>query len=100
MNYMKDILNSIKERPGMYIYECNLENLYAFINGYMCRIFQEDDLVPEFYPGFQEYIEGVYNVTTGQHWTKIIEFYTNNDNEALDKFYQHLEEYTAIDENR
>lgn len=32
MNYMKDILNRLKERPGMYIYECKLENLYAFMN--------------------------------------------------------------------
>lgn len=96
---MKDILNKMKERPCMYIYECKLENLYAFMNGYMYRIFQEDDIVPEFYPGFQEYIESEYGVTTGQHWTKIVDFYSNTEKEALDKFFQHLEDYTEIDEN-
>jgi len=98
MNYMKEILGEIKVRPRMYLSECKLENLYALMNGYMYQIFQEDDIVPEFYQGFQEYIEAKYNVTTGQHWTKIIDFYSENEEEALHKFFQHLEEYTEIDE--
>jgi len=98
MNYMRNILEEMKDRPGMYIYECKLENLYTFMNGYMYQIFQEDDIVPEFYQGFQGYIEARYNVTTGQHWTKIIDFYSENKEEALHKFFQHLEEYTEIDE--
>ena len=99
MNYMKEILSQIKERPGTHLNDCKLENLYAFMNGYMYRIFQEDDIVPEFYSGFQEYIEEIYNVTTGQHWTKIIDFFSNNEKEALDKFFTHLEKYTEINEN-
>lgn len=97
MNYMQGILKKIKERPAMYIYECNLESLYAFMNGYMYRIFQNDDIVPEFYPGYQEFIEDKYNVTTGQHWTKILDFFSENKKEALNKFFQHLEEYAEID---
>lgn len=99
MNYMKDILNEIKKRPGMYLNEYKLENLYAFMNGYMYRIFEEDDFIPEFYSGFQEYIEELYNVKTGQHWTKIINFFSNNEKEALDKFFQHLEKFTEVNEN-
>lgn len=100
MNFMKEILMEIKDRPGLWIGECSLENLYAFMNGYMYRIFQEEDIIPEFYPGFQEYIESLYHVNTGQHWTKIITFYSNSEKEALDKFFQHLEEYTKTDEVR
>lgn len=100
MNYMKQILNEMRERPGMYIYECNLENLYAFMNGYMYQIFQEEDIVPDFYPGFQKYIEETYKVTTGQHWAKIINFYADSEKEALDKFFLHLEEFTEIDSNQ
>lgn len=100
MNYMKIILNEMKIRPGMFLGERNLKNLYAFMNGYMYRIFQEEDIVPEFYPGFQEYIETKYNVTTGQHWSKILDFYSYSEEEALKKFFQYLDEYTQIDENR
>lgn len=100
MNYMKKILSEMKKRPSMYIYECKLENLYAFMNGYMYRIFQEDDIIPEFYPGFQKYIEEKYKVTTGQHWTKIIDFFADNEKEALDKFFLHLEEYTEMNDNK
>lgn len=100
MNHMKKILSEVKVRPGMYLSDCKLENLYVFMNGYMYQLFQEDDIVPEFYPGFQQYIEDVYNVTTGQHWSKIIDFFSNNEKEAFDKFFQYLEEYTEIDERK
>lgn len=89
----------MQKRPGMYLYECNLENLHAFMNGYMYQIFQEEDIVPEFYPGFQEYIEDIYHVQTGQHWTKIIDFFTNDGKEAVNQFFQYLEKYTEMDEN-
>ena len=71
MNYMKEVLSEIRQRPGMYISDLKLQNLHAFMNGYMYRLFQGEDIVPEFYPGFQEYIENLYHVTTGQHWSKL-----------------------------
>lgn len=40
MNYMKTILGQMKIRPGMFLGERNLKNLYVFMNGYMYRIFQ------------------------------------------------------------
>ena len=98
MNYMKEILSQIKIRPGMFLADCNLENLYAFMNGYMYRIFQEKDIVPEFYPGFQEYIEKKFDINTGQHWAKILDFYSDSEEEALKNFFLYLEEYTRIEE--
>lgn len=99
MNYMKEILSEMRKRPGMYISECNLDNLRVFMNGYMYQIFQEDDIVPEFYAGFQEYIEEIYHIKTGQHWTKILNFYSDSEKEAFDKFFLHLEEFTKMDRN-
>ena len=99
MNYIKKHLEELRIRPTMYIHEVNLQNLQAFMNGYMYRIFQDEDIVPEFYPGFQEYIEGIYHVTTGQHWSKIITFYSDSDQEALIKFFEYLDAYTEIEEN-
>ena len=99
MNFMKKILEQMRIRPGMYLGDCKLDNLSAFINGYMYRLFQEEDIIPEFYPGFQEYIAKKYSVTTGQHWSKILDFYSDSEEEALKKFFQHLDEYTEMDEN-
>ena len=96
---MKDVLSQLRLRPGMYLVDCKLENLHAFMNGYMYQIFQEDDIVPEFYPGFQEYIEERYHIKTGQHWTKILDFYSDNAKEAFDRFFLHLEKFTDIDES-
>jgi hypothetical protein len=93
---MKDILDQIKLRPKMIINERRLENLHAFMNGYMYCIFQEDDIITDFYPGFQEYIEQYYKVSTGQHWSEIINYYSNNE-EAFEKFFRHLEEYSEIE---
>ena len=99
MNYMKDVLYEMRNRPIVYLGKNEIEYLYAYINGYMYWLFQEEDTIPEFYPGFQEYIETKYNVTTGQHWSKILDFYSESEEEALKKFFQHLDEYTQIDEN-
>lgn len=99
MNYMKEILSEMKIRPRMFLGENKLEYLHAFINGYMYRKFQEEDIRPEFYPGFQEYIEKFYDVTAGQHWSKIIDFYSDTEEEALQKFFGHLDEYTKMDED-
>lgn len=100
MNFMRSILAEMRTRPGMWLGECTMENLYVFMNGYMYQRFQEQDIIPEFYLGFQEYIEKKYNVITRQHWSKILNFYSDSEEEALKKFFQHLDEYTKIDENR
>jgi hypothetical protein len=94
---MKEILSHIKLRPNMILNESTLENLNAFMNGYMYRIFQVDDVIPEFYPGFQKYIEEFYNDTTNQHWSKIISINSKSEKAAFDRFFMHLEEYTKID---
>lgn len=99
MNYMKKILEQMRTRPRMYLGDHKIGNLSAYITGYMYRLFQEEDTIPEFYPGFQEYIEIKYNVTTGQHWSKILDFYSDSEEEALKKFFQHLDEYTKMDED-
>jgi hypothetical protein len=94
---MEKVLEHIKLRPRMHLIDPSLENLYILIRGYMYQLHQEEDIIPEFYPGFQEYIEKVYGVTTGQHWSKIIIFHSENKNESLERFFRHLEEYTEID---
>ena len=53
MNYMKDVLYEMRNRPIVYLGKNEIEYLYAYINGYMYRLFQEEDTIPEFYPGFQ-----------------------------------------------
>lgn len=75
MNYMKELLAQVKIRPSMHLGDCKLENLCALMNGYMYRMFPEEETIPEFYPGFQSYIENKYNITTGQHWSKILLFF-------------------------
>jgi hypothetical protein len=99
MNYMKEILYQVKVRPGAFLNDVTLENLYAFMNGCMYQIFQKEDIVPEFYPGFQEYIEEIYNTNTKQHWTKMIDFYSENKKAVVEKFFEHLEKYTEIEES-
>lgn len=97
MNYMEEILVDLKKRPGLYATDEKLEHLRAFINGYMYRKFQDTDDIPEFYPGFQKYVEEFYHVTTGQHWSKIIDFYSNSHHEAMNKFFQHLDAFTECE---
>ena len=45
MNYMNEKLDQLRIRPGMYIQDVTLQNLHAFMNGYMYRIIYRTALV-------------------------------------------------------
>lgn len=92
---LKETFREMKLRPGMFITDEDLDNLYAYLNGYMCR-YEKDGAIPEFCPGFQKYIKELYHVTTGQRWSKIIKFYSNNNHEAMERFFQHLEDFMVL----
>ncbi|MEH2275431.1 MAG: hypothetical protein V7K40_11735 [Nostoc sp.] len=57
------------------------------------------------FEGFQSWIEEKYGINSGQSWSKIILFYSVDEHEALQKFFQLFEEYlnknksSEVDEN-
>lgn len=104
---MKKILNLLqilKIKYGMFIGKKSLERLVAYIGGYEHCLIERGENISGlrmgFLPGFQEYIENRYNIHTDHHWSNIIQFFCNSDEEAFDTFYKLLDEFLAENYNQ
>ncbi|WP_375509372.1 hypothetical protein [uncultured Nostoc sp.] len=91
-----EILNSIKKRPGMYLGTNSITRLDMLLRGY--SLARKEVGVPPTEPerefeGFQSWIEEKYRINSGQSWSKIILFYSIDEYEALQKFFELFEEY-------
>ncbi|MEH2457011.1 hypothetical protein [Nostoc sp.] len=104
----KEILGAIKKRPGMYLGRSSITRLDMLLRGY--SLARREVGVPPTEPErefewFQSWIEEKYGINSGQSWSKIILFYSVDEYEALQKFFELFEEYlnrnnsSEVDEN-
>ena len=94
--YLYDLLERIKKRPGMYLGKPSITRLNMLLTGYsMARI--ELDLPPtkqeEEFGGFQDWIEERYKITSTHGWDSIILFYSADERDALSNFFQLFEQF-------
>ncbi|MEH1946875.1 MAG: hypothetical protein V7K77_07945 [Nostoc sp.] len=104
-----EILTNIKKRPGMYLgANSPITILDMLLRGY--SLARREVGVPPTEPerefeGFQSWVEEKYGINSGQSWSKIILFYSVDEHEALQKFFELFEEYlnrnksVDVDEN-
>jgi hypothetical protein len=98
--YLLDLLQRIKQRPGMYLGKCSITRLRAFLDGYgmaraelgLPRSPQEKAL-----NGFQEWIQERYKITSTHGWDSIILFFSADERDALGRFFELLEEFLKLD---
>ena len=104
-----EILSGLKKRPGMYLGSSSIIKLDMVLRGY--SLARKEVGVPPTEPerefeGFQSWVQEKYGINSGQSWSKIILFYSVDEHEALEKFFELFEEYlnrnknSEIDENR
>ncbi|NEU71427.1 hypothetical protein PI95_002240 [Hassallia byssoidea VB512170] len=91
-----EILKGIKKRPGMFLGTSSITKLDMLLRGY--SLGRREVGVPPTKPesefsGFQSWIEEKYGIKTGQSWSKIILFYSIDEHEALQRFFELYEEY-------
>ncbi|WP_445631049.1 hypothetical protein [Nostoc sp. DSM 114167] len=91
-----EILTNIKKRPGMYLGANSITRLDMLLRGY--SLARREVGVPPTEPerefqGFQSWIEEKYGISSGESWSKIILFYSVDEHEALQKFFELFEEY-------
>lgn len=92
-----DLLNKIRERPGVYILEPSLTRLRYLIDGYMICSFKYHNEV-NFLGNFQEFVEKRYFNDISvycNHWSDIILFCTATERDAFYTFFELLDEYKA-----
>ncbi|WP_298914238.1 hypothetical protein [uncultured Nostoc sp.] len=97
-----ELLGSIKKRPGMYLGNNSITKLNMLLRGYSLAQREVGVLPTEQereFEGFQSWIEEKYGINSGQSWSKIILFYSVDEHEALEKFFELFEEYLNRNKN-
>ncbi|MEH2226595.1 hypothetical protein [Nostoc sp.] len=92
-----EILSNIRKRPAIYLFGVNsITRLDMLLRGY--SLARREVGVPPTEPerefeGFQSWVQEKYGINSGQSWSKIILFYSVDEDEALQKFFELFEEY-------
>jgi hypothetical protein len=94
--YLYEMLQEIKKRPGMYLGKRSISRLRSFLDGYMGA--REDLGLPRTeqereFNGFQEWIQERFSITSSHGWDSIILFYSADERDALDKFFELFEKF-------
>ncbi|TAE56912.1 MAG: hypothetical protein EAZ76_11905 [Nostocales cyanobacterium] len=99
-----EVLQKIKDRPGMYIGNSSITVLRHFLVGYK---FARNELGVElnqeeadFYDNFQPWIQQHFNVRTSNSWANIILLFTRDEKDAFNRFFTLLEEFKQRDQNQ
>ena len=95
LNSLYEILEKIKNRPGLYIGHKSLDRLVGFISGYIVSTFE---LTGQWIPfsQFREYVEYKNNINHPvKHWSDIIS-QNRTQEEAFDLFFVYLDGFKEI----
>ena len=97
MSDLFNIINNIKSKPGMYIGQPTIANLFMFLVGYKTARRElgikttEEEMI--FYKEFQPWLQKRFEIETVNSWAKIISFYTINEKEAFNSFFDLFDEF-------
>jgi len=103
MSGLYAILQKIQAKPGMYIGKPALNDLFMFLVGYKTAR-RELGIAPsqeeeEFQREFQPWLQKRFEVRTVNSWATIIRFYTHDEREAFNYFFQLLDEFLQRDKS-
>lgn len=95
-NNFYQLLDKIKSRPALYLGKRSIFSLQAFLDGYTfaCRqlaipVTEQEQEFTE----FQDWIEKQFNHQSTRSWARIIFFYSEDESQALDTFFQLFENF-------
>ncbi|NCJ06950.1 hypothetical protein GS597_10600 [Synechococcales cyanobacterium C] len=96
MSDFYELLQKVQQRPAMYLGKRSLSQLHAFLEGYLLA--RREAKIPmtteeEDFEFFQEWIERRFGQANTQSWSHIILFYSEDEADALNRFFELLEEF-------
>lgn len=96
MNSYHELLQQIKKKPGLYIGNASISNLYMFLIGYQFARRQLN--VPtsaeeQEFQRFQPWLQEKFGLKTSQSWSQIILFHSTNEQDAFDRFFHLFAEF-------
>jgi hypothetical protein len=99
MSRLLQLLNNkkLRTRPGMFIGECSLTKLAAFIRGYSFALYELGEPDGPLFEGFQNWVVQRLRVPNYHGWESAILKHCPSEAEAFKLFWELLDEYTARD---
>ena len=105
-----ELLERIKEKPGMYLGYPSVQSLFMFLNGYdLAREELGIELTPEeenFYAKFQPWLQKKLGVRSVTSWAKLIMLSCHDEKTGFERFFELLSEFrqkkdlsTSVDEH-
>ncbi|MDJ0730243.1 MAG: hypothetical protein QNJ33_09670 [Crocosphaera sp.] len=94
--YLNNLLNKIKKRPGMYLGKASITRLKIFLMGYsIARGELGLDLTEQEkqFSQFQQWVKRHYQIDSNQGWDQIILSQVNDEKLALNLFFDLLEKF-------
>jgi hypothetical protein len=94
--YFYELLQRIKQRPGMYLGKCSITRLRMLLDGYgmaRCELGMPQTKQEKEFNGFQDWIQERYKITSSHGWDSIILFYCADERDALEKFFELFEQF-------
>jgi hypothetical protein len=92
------LLSQIKQKPGLYIGRASINDLYMFLNGVNfarrqlgCPPSEEEREFREFQPWLQKR----FTIKSSQSWSRIILFFSCDEQEAFYRFFDLLSEFVS-----
>jgi hypothetical protein len=98
MTDIYELMDRIKSRPGMYLGKPHISRFKAFLDGY---IGARNDLgfslkeQEQTLNNFQQWIQKRFKITSSHSWADIILFYSLDERDALDKFFELFEKFKS-----
>ena len=94
--YLYDLIQRIKQRPGLYLGKSSITRLNMLLIGYsqarmelgLPRTLEEIE-----FDKFQDWIQEKFKITSSHGWDSIILFYSIDERDALDKFFELFEKF-------
>lgn len=93
-----DLIRNIQKRPAMYLGQPSITHLRAFLAGYFFARHQSEQPETEqeqHFSDFQTWVQQQFKVTSSQSWDKIILFFSQDEQKALELFFQLFNEFST-----
>jgi hypothetical protein len=96
MNNYHEVLQQIQKKPGLYIGNASISNLYMFLTGYQFARRQLNIPVSteeQEFQRFQPWLQEKFGLKTSHSWSQIILFYSTDERDAFERFFNLLQEF-------
>ncbi|WP_017749260.1 hypothetical protein [Scytonema hofmannii] len=98
MHALYTLIQKIQKAPSMYLGRASIVCLQAFLSGYSIAQYElgaTQSPQDKDFQEFPEWIKQKFNIQSSQSWANILLFYAEDEQKALDLFFNVFEEFRA-----